>query len=205
MDRLRVAFALCLVLPLVALTSNAQQTTVKPGGGHVRTYYVAADEVEWDYAPTGMDRMTGKPFEGYAKVHTERGPHRIGTKYLKACYREYTDGTFHTLKPRAPDQQYLGIVGPVLHGEVGDTIKVVFKNNASHPYSMHPHGVSYDKSSEGTLYGGLSWEETGVVAPGKTHTYVWEVPERAGPGPTDPRSPQTWCRTRRESGCTTAT
>ena len=191
MDRPRVVFALCFVLPLIALTASAQKSSARPGGGQVRTYYVAADEVEWDYAPSGIDHMTGKPFEGYAKVHTERGPHRIGTKYLKAVYHEYTDETFRTLKPRPSEQQYLGIVGPVMHAEVGDTIKVVFKNNASHPYSMHPHGVAYDKSSEGTLYGGMPWEETGVVAPGKIHTYVWEVLERSGPGPTD-RSSVVW-------------
>ena len=28
-----------------------------------------------------------------------------------------------------------------MHAEVGDTIKVVFKNDAHIPYSMHPHGV----------------------------------------------------------------
>jgi hephaestin len=188
MDRPRLVFALCFVLPLIALTASAQESAAGVGGGHVRTYYIAADEIEWDYAPEGIDHMTGKPFEGYAKVHTERGPHRIGTKYLKAVYREYTDDTFHTLKQRAPEQQYLGIVGPVLHAEVGDTIKVVFRNNASHPYSMHPHGVSYDKPSEGVLYGGMPLEETGVVAPGKTHTYTWEVQGRAGPGPNDPSS-----------------
>lgn len=183
---------LCLfafvVLFSSAILTAAPQTNSKPEGGRVRTYYVAADEVVWDYAPEGMDHMTGKPFAGYAKVHTESGPHRIGTKYLKAVYREYTDDTFQTLKPRKPDEQYLGTVGPVLHAEVGDTLKVVFRNNATHPYSMHPHGVAYDKTSEGTAYGGVPWEATGVVAPGKTHTYVWDVPERAGPRPDDPSS-----------------
>jgi manganese oxidase len=183
---------LCLfafaVLFSSAILTAAPQTNSKPEGGRVRTYYVAADEVVWDYAPEGMDHMTGKPFAGYAKVHTESGPHRIGTKYLKAIYREYTDDTFQTLKPRKPDEQYLGTVGPVLHAEVGDTLKVVFRNNATHPYSMHPHGVAYDKTSEGTAYGGVPWEATGVVAPGKTHTYVWDVPERAGPRPDDPSS-----------------
>jgi manganese oxidase len=183
---------LCLfafvVLFSSAILTAAHQTNSKPEGGRVRTYYVAADEVVWDYAPEGMDHMTGKPFAGYAKVHTESGPHRIGTKYLKAIYREYTDDTFQTLKPRKPDEQYLGTVGPVLHAEVGDTLKVVFRNNATHPYSMHPHGVAYDKTSEGTAYGGVPWEATGVVAPGKTHTYVWDVPERAGPRPDDPSS-----------------
>jgi len=184
MAKLCATLGVLLILPLVAL--NAEPKSSK--GGQVRTYYVAADEVEWDYAPMGMNGMTGKPFEGYAKAHTERGPHRIGTKYLKAVYREYTDDTFRTLKPRATDEQYLGIVGPVLHAEVGDTIKVVFKNNAGHPYSMHPHGVAYEKSSEGTLYGDMAMEDTGVVAPGKTHTYVWDVLERSGPGPNDPSS-----------------
>jgi hypothetical protein len=183
---------LCLfafvVLFSSAILTAAHQTNSKPEGGRVRTYYVAADEVVWDYAPEGMDHMTGKPFAGYAKVHTESGPHRIGTKYLKAIYREYTDDTFQTLKPRKPDEQYLGTVGPVLHAEVGDTLKVVFRNNATHPYSIHPHGVAYDKTSEGTAYGGVPWEATGVVAPGKTHTYVWDVPERAGPRPDDPSS-----------------
>jgi hephaestin len=168
--------------------SAAPQRNPKPGGERVRTYYVAADELEWNYAPEGVDHMTGKPFAGYAKVHTESGPHRIGTKFLKAVYREYTDDSFRKLKVRKPEEQYLGIVGPVLHAEVGDTLKVVFRNNATHPFSMHPHGVAYDRASEGTAYGGVPWEETGVVAPGKTHTYIWEVPERAGPRPGDPSS-----------------
>jgi len=178
-----------VMLITFSLQLNAgQQVSAKPTGGKVRTYYVAADEVEWDYAPHGIDHMTGKPFEGFAKLHTERGPHRIGTKYLKAVYREYTDETFQKLKERKPEDQYLGIVGPVLHAEVGDTIKVLFKNNGSHPFSMHPHGVAYEKSSEGTAYGGVPWEQTGVVAPGKTLLYTWEAPERAGPRPTDPSS-----------------
>lgn len=35
----------------------------------------------------------------------------------------------------------LHILGPLLRGEVGDIITVVFKNNASRPYSVHAHGV----------------------------------------------------------------
>ena len=176
-----------VVLFLLCTFVLAEKSSSK-ASGKVRTYYVAADEVEWDYAPSGVDHMTGKPYDAYAKVHTERGPHRIGTKYRKAIYREYTDESFSTLKPRRADEAYLGIVGPVLHAEVGDTIKVVFRNNASHPYSMHPHGVAYDKSSEGTAYGGVPWQQTGVAAPGKTITYTWDVPERAGPRATDPSS-----------------
>lgn len=159
--------------------------------GRVRPYYIAADEVDWDYAPGGFNKMMGMKFEGYSKVFTEHGPHRIGTVYRKAIYREYTDDTFSRLKPRAPEWQHTGILGPILRAQVGDTIKIVFKNNATRPYSMHPHGVFYDKDSEGAPYDdGTSGadKEDDAVPPGKTHTYTWKVPERAGPGPNDPSS-----------------
>jgi manganese oxidase len=160
-------------------------------GGKVRTYYVAADEVDWDYAPGGVNKMMGMKFDGYSKVFVERGPHRIGSIYRKALYREYTDETFARLKPRPAEWESSGILGPILRAEVGDTIRVVFKNNATHPYSMHPHGVFYKKDSEGALYeDGTSGSDKidDAVPPGKTHVYTWEVPERAGPGPNDPSS-----------------
>ncbi|MGH9452531.1 MAG: multicopper oxidase domain-containing protein, partial [Terriglobia bacterium] len=104
------------------------------GGGKVHTYHVAADEVEWDYAPSGLDQSTGKPFAGYARIFFESGPHAIGKVYRKAVYREYTDDTFTRLKPRLPEDAYMGLLGPALRAEVGDTIRVVFKNNSSMPY-----------------------------------------------------------------------
>jgi manganese oxidase len=56
---------------------------------------------------------------------------------------------------------------------------------------MHPHGVFYQKASEGTAYSDNSDADAkhgGHVPPGETYTYIWEVPERAGPGPNDPSS-----------------
>lgn len=157
--------------------------------GTVHTYYVASDEVEWNYTPLGINRMMGMPFTGHAKLFTEPGPHRIGSIYRKAIYREYTDDTFTRLKAPPPEWEHLGMLGPVLRAEVGDTIRVVFKNNATHPFTMHPHGVFYAKDSEGAGYddGSSSADKEGVP-PGKTHIYNWEVPERAGPGPNDPSS-----------------
>jgi manganese oxidase len=181
MHRLCCFRAVCCLL-VVACASVAM-------AGTVHTYYVAADEVDWNYTPLGVDGMMGMPFTGYAQVFTERGPQRIGTTYRKALYREYTDESFTTLKPRGAEWEHLGMLGPVLRAEVGDTIKVVFKNNASRPYTMHPHGVFYAKESEGAGYNdGATYANKGGVPPGKTHIYAWEVPERAGPGPNDPSS-----------------
>jgi FtsP/CotA-like multicopper oxidase with cupredoxin domain len=157
-------------------------------GSKVRTYYIAADQVAWDYAPSGKNQITGKPFDDVANVFVKNGPDRIGHVYLKSQYRQYTDATFKHLKLRPPDEKYLGILGPVIRAEVGDTIKVVFKNNTPFPADMHPHGVFYNKDSEGAPYNdGTSGKDKSddVVAPGKTHTYIWKVPERAGPGPMD--------------------
>ncbi len=156
-----------------------------------RTYFIAADEILWDYAPAGRDRMMGMAFDAAAKVFVERGPGRIGRVYRKALYREYTDASFTAPKPRPPEWEHLGLLGPAIRASVGDTIKVVFKNNARVPYTIHPHGVFYDKASEGSPYAdGTSGaaKRDDAVAPGATHTYRWKVPERAGPGPGDPSS-----------------
>ncbi len=181
---------LVALVSLNGLPSQAADTSAA-NTGTVRTYYIAADEVEWDYAPSNIDQVSGKAFDADERVYTARGAHSIGKVYRKAVYREYTDATFTKLKLRPSSEQYLGLLGPIIHAEVGDTIRVVFKNNASRPYSMHPHGVFYKKDSEGMAYNDgspLSDKEGGSVPPGHTYTYTWEVPERAGPGPNDPSS-----------------
>lgn len=153
-----------------------------------RTYYVAADLVVWDYAPSGMNRVSGQPFtEEEALFATQDAARtRIGRRYRKALYREYTDASFATLKERPARWQHLGALGPVIHAQVGDTLEVVFRNNADRPYTMHPHGVFYEKDSEGAPYDDDDGVTTGdAVPPGVTHVYRWPVPERAGPGPGD--------------------
>jgi FtsP/CotA-like multicopper oxidase with cupredoxin domain len=178
-----VVFVSLLASPLAAQTKQAET-------GKNRAYFIAADELDWDYAPSGKDLAMNMPFDGYAKELMEHGPHRIGHIYKKAIYREYTDATFTSLKPRPPQWEHAGILGPILRAEVGDTIKVVFKNNGTHPYSMHPHGVFYEKASEGAASADAQGRiaPSGVVQPGQSQTYTWEVPERAGPGPRDPSS-----------------
>ena len=106
-------------------------------------------------------------------------------------YREYTDSSFGTLKPRAAAWVHLGFLGPLLRAEVGDTIRVVFRNNTRFPVSMHPHGVIYDKDSEGAPYadGASGRDNVGNAVPtGGAHVYVWPVPERAGPAHGDQSS-----------------
>ena len=100
---LRFLAATLLVVVAMFPAEGIAQPLRTGSESRIRNYYVAADEVEWDYAPGGVNKMMGMKFEGNSKVFTERGPHRIGTVYRKALYREYTDATFAKLKPRAPE------------------------------------------------------------------------------------------------------
>jgi FtsP/CotA-like multicopper oxidase with cupredoxin domain len=183
---------------LAVLASAASAVVLLTGGGPAgsksgatRVYYIAADRIAWDYAPSGRDQLSGRPFDQEAKTFVERGPQRIGHVYRKGLYREYTDATFTTLKPPLPEWKHLGMLGPAIHAEVGDTIKIVFRNNLPFPASIHPHGVFYEKDSEGAPYAdgtnGANKRDD-IVPPRGTHTYTWPVPERAGPGPGDPSS-----------------
>ena len=47
----------------------------------------------------------------------------LGSVYIKGLYREYTDASFSTRKLANPQH---GILGPILHAHVGDTLVIVF-------------------------------------------------------------------------------
>ena len=120
-----------------------------------RIYYIAALDIDWDYAPNGtVNPFTGTPVkeDDQASTYTLPGVNRIGSIYQKAVYREYTDNTFTTMKTRSSRWEHLGVLGPIIRGIVGERIKIVFFNNASGNYSMHPHGVQYNELSEGAMY-----------------------------------------------------
>ena len=179
-----IGMLVAAMVGIVAMPVEADVNHAPLPPGHTRVYFIAADEVTWDYAPSGMNQITGKPFEGIQLLFTTQGPTQLGRRSKKALYREYTDATFARLKPRPPEEAYLGFLGPVIRAEVGDTVRIVFRNNATHPYSMHPHGLLYAKDSEGAGYAdGTGSPDKAGVPPGGTHTYVWVAADRAGPGP----------------------
>ena len=120
-----------------------------------RTYYIAAVDIIWDYTPNGtVNPFTGIPVndDPEASVYTLPGVNRIGSRYVKSVYREFTDDTFTTMKTRSSKWQHLGLLGPAIRGIVGERLKIVFFNNASGDFSMHPHGVKYNEFSEGAMY-----------------------------------------------------
>ncbi|KAL7842550.1 hypothetical protein SRHO_G00242390 [Serrasalmus rhombeus] len=172
--------AFCFWLTVLALC-------LRPSEGVTRTYYIGIREENWDYAPERKNVVTGLDInkDTYAAKYLMSGPQRIGSVYKKAVYRQYTDEQFsiEVEKPR-----YLGFLGPVIRAEVNDEIVVHMKNFASRPYSLHPHGVFYEKDSEGALYpDGTSGKNKNddAVAPGESYKYTWKVKEEFAPTEND--------------------
>uniref|UniRef100_G1PBL7 Coagulation factor V n=1 Tax=Myotis lucifugus TaxID=59463 RepID=G1PBL7_MYOLU len=147
---------------------------LRSSNGNRKYYYIAAEEISWDYAKYAQSDMDNED--------TDEVPE--DTIYKKVVFRKYLDGTFTQRDPQGESEDHLGILGPVIRAEVDDVIQVRFKNLASRPYSLHAHGLSYEKSSEGKNYEDESskwFQEDNAVQPNSSYTYVWHAIGRAGP------------------------
>lgn len=110
---------------------------VAPADAPVRTYYIAAELVTWDYAPLGFDGCTGQPWNDISSVFVTTTNGTMGSTYKKALFREYTDGTYKTLKPQPPER---GFLGPMMQAEVGDRLVVHFVNRLPFASSIQVFG-----------------------------------------------------------------
>uniref|UniRef100_A0A8C2TIB0 ferroxidase n=1 Tax=Coturnix japonica TaxID=93934 RepID=A0A8C2TIB0_COTJA len=142
------------------------------------THYIAAEEVDWDYAPV-------KPPSLDSRLFLESGPQRIGSKYKKVMFVEYEDATFK--KRKVSSQAGQGILGPVLKGEVGDQFKIVFRNLASRPYNIYPHGLTSVKPYHAMKPSQGKDVKDIPIAPGQSFTYKWSITTEDGPTQADPR------------------
>jgi FtsP/CotA-like multicopper oxidase with cupredoxin domain len=135
-------------------------------GGVVREYWIEAKSVRWDVAPTGhddwMDVRIPPP-----------------TKFRAFAYRQFNDGFAQPIGPPS-------IPGPILEAEVGDVLRVHFRNADEHfdqVVTMHPHGVRYTPDYDGAYLGEYT-RIGGFIEPGEEFTYTWEAtPDSVGVWP----------------------
>ena len=151
-----------------------------------RHYYIAAEDVIWNYAPSGHNLLNGTPIPQ---------PWAMKVQWAKTRFIEYTDDTFTTPKLQ-PD--WLGILGPIIRAEVGDEIVVDFLNRGHSGHDMHPHGLRYDKNNEGSLY--LPISKGAFVPPGGRYTYHWFANAGSGPGSSQPSSVVWWYHSHVDAG-----
>ena len=90
-----MAMVLVVLATLTAEGARSQSAAV-------RHYYLAAEDVSWNYAPSGRDPV----------MHGEiREPWRESLTWRKTRFVEYTDDSF-TVKKAQP--AWLGVLGPIL-------------------------------------------------------------------------------------------
>ncbi|NXT42178.1 HPHL1 protein, partial [Pelecanoides urinatrix] len=141
----------------------------------MRLYYIAAEEVEWDYA----SNKSSAPKIYNVSSNEERYPKQNTLGFEKDLGSSRRPSYWKFVKFRKAaliSGIFFFHLGPLLHAEVGDSVLIVFKNKASRPYSISAHGIE-----EVAALG-----KTVLSVSGEINTYRWNVPERSGPGKTDP-------------------
>ena len=88
---------LAVAVLLALFMHPAAQTPAKASAQpKVHAYYIAADEVQWNYLPSGRIYALG----GESEINPV--PSARSNTYVKAVYHEYTDDTFTVAKKRPP-------------------------------------------------------------------------------------------------------
>uniref|UniRef100_A0A8C8I8T7 F5/8 type C domain-containing protein n=1 Tax=Oncorhynchus tshawytscha TaxID=74940 RepID=A0A8C8I8T7_ONCTS len=131
--------------------------------GHYRSYYIAAQEITWDYG-------IRKPHQLIKTRERRRGMRKFLTEYKKVVFRAYSERDFQIPVTRGELQEHLGLMGPIIKAEINDLLTVTFKNMASRPYSLHLHGVA-----------GVAGVPGEAVQPGEVRVYTWRITRKQGP------------------------
>ncbi|NWI66130.1 HPHL1 protein, partial [Todus mexicanus] len=162
---------------LYKVSSCRNTTQAQQQDRGMRVYYIAAEEVEWDYA----SNKSSVPKIYNVSSNEERYPKQ--KKMLTGMGHTHSVGKtlkYPFMKPfrkaALTTSTFCFNLGPLLHAEVGESVLIVFKNKASRPYSVTAHGIE-----EVAALG-----KTVLSVSGEINTYRWNVPERSGPGKTDP-------------------
>lgn len=146
-----------------------------PRGGKLQEYWFQADAFSHNIMPTGVDGQTGNMYT----------PDQ--TTFWALGYRAFTPGFGKPLPGNEDIGPNMGIPGPIIRGQVGDTIRVHFRNNDTHykaAHSISVHALHYPEADDG----GWSWmlrDRPGTaVDVGETYTYEWTaIPRSVGTWP----------------------
>jgi len=185
--------------------------------------WIQIENHAWDVAPNNIDRMTGETMQAIAGgsppvtktlISPESGVTRTRTMFKPLSedaliLRRYTanwaapdDRKVNPWDVNEPDPTDAGtmgtIPGPVIECQVGDTVKVHFRNRdhragkgaKPRTHSLHPHGFVFNQRYDGAyplsppdstqpVGGEAGWtgslKQGDRVPPDGTFTYTWET------------------------------
>ncbi|ESO97030.1 hypothetical protein LOTGIDRAFT_115607, partial [Lottia gigantea] len=135
-----------------------------------RNYYLSIEERTWNYGPSGFDEMikTTLAQPGSPSALFFDSANGLGGNYKKMEYIQYTDDSYGQKANRTPNEQHLGLLGPPLRVEEGETVNLMLRNKGNKKYSFVGQSLYYNPSDSGY---------SGVLYPSFTHTYKFQVPE----------------------------
>lgn len=73
---------------------------------------------EWSPLPALLSRSE------YKVKYLRSGPDRIGRRYRKAVFTQYTDGNFTVRAEHKQRKMETGVLGPVIRAQIRDVVKV---------------------------------------------------------------------------------
>lgn len=132
----------------------------------VREYWIQVDAFERTLVSSNHDDLIGRVFTPEDSTYWALG------------YRAYTPNWIHPIDSTPHVGDNTGIPGPVIRGNVGDTIVIHFRNNDSHyrfPHSIHVHGLAYTPENDGAWVASRQNAPGTAVLPGHTYTYKYKV------------------------------
>ncbi|HWP00914.1 MAG TPA: multicopper oxidase domain-containing protein [Methylococcus sp.] len=155
-----------------------------------RQYYLAAEDQVWDFAPSGQNLVHCHPDPAPCALPE---PWTESHRFPVTRFVQYADAEFKT---PVPQPEWLGILGPILRAEVGDTLHVRFCNRSGRLAGLHPHGLRYTKEMEGAHYfGANSGDGPGAgaeIRPGQCFDYEWTADRDSGPAAGESSSKVWW-------------
>ena len=164
----------------------ASTTTTTSYIGQTREYWIVAEDVLWDYAPSyPINLITGEPFDDAANVFVQTGPGSDRPPLLEgAVPRVHVALPARKPPARAWEPRPLG---PVVRAAVA-THRDPFQEQRAVPGQPAPaRRVLRQGQRRRALRRRHQRQRQGRRrrSPGGTRVYTWAVPERAGPGPND--------------------
>ncbi|HTI13068.1 MAG TPA: multicopper oxidase domain-containing protein [Dictyobacter sp.] len=145
---------------------NTAVNLTEKAGGTLREYWIQADAFLHNLMPTGVDDMTNTKYPANQ------------SSYWALGYRAYTENWGKLLPGDDNIGPNTGIPGPTFRAEVGDTIRVHFRNNDTYykfPHSMHAHGLQYTPDNDGAYIAKFGSKPGTAIMPGESYTYEWTV------------------------------
>ena len=169
------------------------------GRSILNIYYIQAEEITWDYfhgesSATNQFDDQLKPYNLTATFDANDvvdntllnnqlwnetySNYTSNSSYTKCVLKYYTDKNYNvSLYTNEEELKSYGILGGIIRAEVGDTLEIWFKNTCNQPLSLHAHGLTPAKASEGfkTYDNHQGINKGNYVLPNEKFMYIWPI------------------------------